>query len=157
MNGKRKHLVGVLSTLFLFPTALAAAPDVAPAPWSISDGTANSDLYVPRHIEKAYEKGTRNRDGKPGPNYWQNHSTHKIKVSIAPPSRRVQGEQEIVYTNNSPDALPVLIFRMYMNAHQPEAMREAPIGADFMTSGITVESFSVDRQQLEAMNGNDRK
>ncbi len=132
-------------------TAGATEPDVQAEaqPWLISNGIPDSEPYVPRHIEKAYQKGTRSRDGKPGPNYWQNHSTHKIKISVAPPSRRVQGEQEIVYTNNSPDPLPVLIFRMYLNAHQPEAMREAPISADFMTSGITVEDFSVDGQAVE--------
>jgi hypothetical protein len=31
-----------------------------------------------------------------------------------------------------------------MDAHQPEALREYPTSRDFLTSGITVEEFSVD-------------
>lgn len=114
------------------------------APWIVSNGNPDAELYVPRHIQNAYEKGTRSRDGKPGPNYWQNQAVHKIKVTLAPPNKKVQGEQEIIYTNNSHDPMPLLIFRMYMNAHQPEALREVPTSRDFMTSGITVEQFSVD-------------
>lgn len=114
------------------------------SPWVISNGQADAGLYEPRHIQKAYEKGTRSRDGKPGPNYWQNHAIHKIKVTVAPPDKKVRGEQVIIYTNNSPDSLPALVFRMYMDAHKPEALREYPTSRDFMTSGITVEEFSVD-------------
>lgn len=123
------------------------SPSVASAnenPWLISNGHADAGLYEPRHIQNAYEKGTRSRDGKPGPNYWQNHSVHKIKMTVAPPDKKVRGEQEIIYTNNSPDPLPALVFRMYMDAHKPEALREYPTSRDFMTSGITVEEFSVD-------------
>lgn len=131
--------------------ALAVASLLSPSiswanesPWVISNGQADAGLYEPRHIQKAYEKGTRSRDGKPGPNYWQNHAIHKIKVTVAPPDKKVRGEQVIIYTNNSPDSLPALVFRMYMDAHKPEALREYPTSRDFMTSGITVEEFSVD-------------
>jgi uncharacterized protein (UPF0147 family) len=30
------------------------------------------DLYMPRNIRKAYDKGTRDISGAPGKNYWQN-------------------------------------------------------------------------------------
>jgi hypothetical protein len=56
----------------------------------------------------------------------------------------VQGEQEIVYTNHSPDPLTSLVFRLYMNAHHPSAMREKPVDARFLTQGISVEQFSID-------------
>jgi hypothetical protein len=67
-----------------------------------------------------------------------------MRISLNPPSRRVQGEQEIVYTNHSPEPLDRLVFRLYMNAHQPEAIREKPVGAKFLTEGITIEAFSID-------------
>ena len=140
----------ILASLAL-PSALwatTAEPPSNEAPWTIANGQSDVGLYEPRHIQKAYEKGTRSRDGKPGPNYWQNRAVHKIKVLVAPPNKRVQGEQEIIYTNNSPDPMPILIFRMYMNAHQPEAMRETPISSAFLTSGVTVEEFSVDGKAM---------
>jgi hypothetical protein len=114
------------------------------APWQISNGASEPVLHVPRDIERAYASGTRSRDGKPGQNYWQNHAAHSIRIAISPPDRRVHGEQEIVYTNNSPTPMPMLIFRLYMNAHNAGAMRDKAIGPEFLTGGVTVEQFSID-------------
>lgn len=142
-----KHIRIRIAAFCALALASLLSPSISWAnesPWVISNGQADAGLYEPRHIQKAYEKGTRSRDGKPGPNYWQNHAIHKIKVTVAPPDKKVRGEQVIIYTNNSPDPLPALVFRMYMDAHKPEALREYPTSRDFMTSGITVEEFSVD-------------
>ena len=96
------------------PVVAQPASRTSAPPWLISNGETDSEIYVPRDIERLYQSGTRSRDGKPGPIYWQNHATHKIKVTLAPPNKRVQGEQEIIYTNNSPDPMPLLIFRLYL-------------------------------------------
>lgn len=138
---------GAVSAALVLPSGLGAAPPdgkVDSAPWVISNGQTDSGLYLPRDIRQAYAKGTRSPDGRPGPNYWQNHVEHRIRISVGPPSRRVQAEQEIVYTNNSPDPLAKLVFRLYMNAHHPQALREKPIHDKFLTQGITVDDFSID-------------
>ena len=49
------------------------------------------DLFMPLNIKKAYENGTRNYDGTPGPNYWQNSSDYKIKVEIDPQKKMLYG------------------------------------------------------------------
>jgi Peptidase family M1 domain len=118
--------------------------DDGAGPWTISNGAPDTELHVPREIARTYQRGTRSRDGAPGPKYWQNHAKHTMRVKVSPPDRRVVGEQEIVYTNNSPDALPMLIFRMYLNSHRPEAMRERPYPAGFLGSGVTVEDMIID-------------
>jgi hypothetical protein len=136
-----------LEAMALWPatlTAQEADPATAAPPWQIADAAGSDELWVSRDIAVAYAKGTRSRDGNPGPNYWQNHSRHTIKLTIEPPSKRIIGEQEIVYTNNSPDPLPILIFRLYMNAHHPAAMREQLVSSEFFTDGITVDNFSID-------------
>ena len=138
----RCMLVAVLALLSL-PTAASPASAEAP-PWQISNGNISAGLYMPREVQQAVAKGTRSPDGKPGKNYWQNEATHKMRITLNPPNKRVEGEQEIVYTNNSPDALPFLIFRLYANAHQPEAIREKAIATAFLAEGITVDEFSVD-------------
>lgn len=117
-------------------------------PFQISNGAKGEELYVPRDIRKTYENGTRSRDGKPGPKYWQNHASHTMRITLNPPSKRVEGEQEIIYTNNSPEPLTVLAFRLYMNAHQPEALRDKNYGTQFLNDGITVEEFSIDGKPL---------
>lgn len=124
--------------------AIAAESTQNGAPWSIQGTSPTPALYIPRDIRNAYAKGTRQSDGRPGLNYWQNTSEHDIRLTVNPPGRRIEGEQDIVYTNNSPDPLPVLIFRLYMNAHQPEAMRETVVGKEFFTPGISIDDFSID-------------
>jgi len=146
----RTFLVLALGALVL-PMAAGAVPvnGLADAPpWVISNGQPDGGLYMPREVQQAYAKGTRSPDGKPGPKYWQNHAEHRIRISVSPPSRRVQGEQEIVYTNHSPEPLDRLVFRLYMNAHHPAAMREKSVDTKFLTQGITVEQFSIDGKTL---------
>jgi hypothetical protein len=136
--------LAVLLAVVGSPLAMAAEAKVGSPPWLISNGQPDAGLYVPRDVQQAYAKGTRSPDGKPGPNYWQNHAEHRIRISLSPPSRRVQGVQEIVYTNHSPAPLDRLIFRLYANAHQAEAIRDRPVDAKFLNDGITVEDFSID-------------
>ena len=45
---------------------------------------AQTELYTPLNIQKAYQKETRSFDGKPGKNYWQNSSDYKIKAEREP-------------------------------------------------------------------------
>lgn len=142
---------GALSAALVLPIAVRAESAdgrAAAPPWVITNGDPDAGLYMPREVQQAYAKGTRSPDGRPGPNYWQNHAEHRIRISLNPPSRRVQGEQEIVYTNHNPDPLSSLVFRLYMNAHHPSAMRERPVDARFLTQGITVEQFSIDGKTL---------
>jgi hypothetical protein len=136
----------LLSALLLLPVASVSAVRSPndDAPWVISNGQPGTGLYMPREVQQAYAKGTRSHDGRPGKDYWQNEATHRMRITLNPPSKRVQGEQEIVYTNNSPDALSLLIFRLYANAHQAEALREKSVATEFLADGITVDEFSID-------------
>ena len=137
----RYALAALFAALCLPVTARSATADTPP--WQIANGQAEAGLYMPREVQQAIAKGTRSPDGRPGKNYWQNEATHKMRITLNPPGKRVQGEQEIVYTNNSPDALPFLIFRLYANAHQAEAVREKSIATAFLADGITVDEFSI--------------
>ena len=40
-----------------------------------------------------------------GQNYWQQEANYKIFVDINVKNNRYKGNQEIIYTNNSPDVL----------------------------------------------------
>src|SRR3954447_15250845 len=97
---------------------------------SLTAGAAAQQLYMPRNVARAYAAGTRSPDGKPGLKYWQNKGVYNISINGAPPARTVTGSEEITYTNNSPDPLPFLIFRLELNSHQPEAPREEPTTSD---------------------------
>src|SRR5882757_6583494 len=75
-------------------------------------------LYIPRNIQKAYSKETRNENGMPGKNYWQNSGNYNIDVSFDPEKRLVSGKATIEYFNNSPDSLDGLIFKLAPNLYK---------------------------------------
>jgi hypothetical protein len=100
-------------------------------------------LYMPRDVEKAFKNNTRSSDGKPGKNYWQNYGRYNITVSATPPNRTIHGTEEITYVNNSPDTLRSLLFKLLVNIHKPGAPRLGGASPDYLTNGITVDSFAV--------------
>ena len=74
-------------------------------------------LTMPPEVQAAFQKGTRNVNGKPGKNYWQNHAKYIIIVNMAPPNNLITGEEQIVYINNSPDTLRDLNMKLIANVH----------------------------------------
>lgn len=98
---------------------------------------------MPRDIKAAYARGTRAPDGRPGPRYWQNRARYDITVQTAPPARDVRGREQIVYTNNSPDTLRQVVFRIIANIHQPGAARDGDAAAAYLTEGVQIDSFAV--------------
>ena len=140
-----KSLIGFLLATLLALTGFAAAhaQDAPPAP------ADEPVLRLPRYVAPAYTTlGTRNADGTPGPNYWQNHSVHDIAIEVAPPGRTVTGTETITYTNNSPNPLTLVFVRLYQNSRLPEAMREENRTPDFLTDGIRIGEFSVNGQVM---------
>ncbi|OUJ71377.1 M1 family metallopeptidase [Hymenobacter crusticola] len=105
--------------------------------------TQAQSLYMPRDIQRAYQKGTRSPDGRPGKNYWQNTARYDITVRATPPDRAIRGRETITYVNHSPDTLKSLVFRVIQNIHQPGAARDGDAGPDYLTSGVEIDSFSV--------------
>ncbi|TSD67363.1 M1 family metallopeptidase [Inquilinus sp. KBS0705] len=105
------------------------------------------DLYMPRDIKQAFTKGTRSPDGKPGPKYWQNHGVYNISISTVPPASLVKGVETITYFNNSPDTLKRLNMKLILNIHRPGAPRMGGAGADYLTSGVQIDSFLVNGQK----------
>jgi hypothetical protein len=103
-------------------------------------------LYMPRDIKQAFSKGTRSPDGRPGPNYWQNRARYDITVQAAPPARDIRGRETITYFNNSPDTLRQVVLRIIQNIHKPGASRDGDAAADYLTSGVAIDSFQVASQ-----------
>jgi len=121
---------------------------VAPGAALAQDPSAPPALAMPRAVEEAYAAGTRSPDGNPGPNYWQNRSVHDIALTVMPPDRTVQATQTITYTNNAPFDLAAVPVRLYQNVHRPTAMREKVYPPEYLTDGITIDSFKVNGQDV---------
>jgi hypothetical protein len=108
--------------------------------------TAQTTLYQPRDIKRAFDKGTRAADGRPGPKYWQNTARYDITVQAAPPARDIKGREQITYFNNSPDTLKSLVIRLIQNIHKPGASRDGDASPDYLTTGVAIDSFAVGGQ-----------
>ncbi len=87
-------------------------------------------------------------DGKPGKNYWQNTARYNITISAMPPDRKVSGTETITYFNNSPDTLKMILVKLFLNIHKPGAPREQAASADYLTSGVHIDGYSVNGQTI---------
>ena len=106
-----------------------------------------STLYTPREVKLAYKKGTRSPDGRPGPNYWQNHGHYEITIDAAPPDRLIRGTEKITYFNNSPDTLKVIAFRLTVNIHKPGVVRLGQEDSTYLNPGVHIDSYAENGQQ----------
>lgn len=110
---------------------------------------AQTTLPIPRNIQKAFDKGTRSMNGKPGNNYWQNHASYDIAVNFQPSTRLVSGTEEIKYTNNSPDTLKMVVFKLYPNIYKKGSPRLMNIQGDDITDGVQIEKILADDEKID--------
>jgi hypothetical protein len=116
-----------------------------------------SSLYMPLEFQKAYENGTRSRDGKPGPNYWQNHARYDIRVRVDVPEQKLYGEEEVVYLNNSPDELKNLVVKMLYDLFRKGSSRDYPLSPEAITEGAEVEAILINGDTLDVEGPNARR
>jgi Peptidase family M1 domain len=139
----------LLSSAALVVNACATAPVTTPAPV----GATASSLYMPRDVQAAFRKGTRSPDGRPGPNYWQNRGRYDIAITALPPDRTIRGSEDITYFNNSPDTLNNPVIKLLLNIHKPGARRGGSASADYLTSGVHIDTVIVNRQPVQWTGG----
>ncbi|MFA7228554.1 MAG: M1 family metallopeptidase [Melioribacteraceae bacterium] len=100
-------------------------------------------LYIPRNIIKAYEKGTRSYDGKPGANYWVNRTDYKIQAEVFTKEHMVKGHAKIKYYNESPDTLKQLAFRLYQDINKKGNSRLTQISPSDETDGVQIDTLII--------------
>lgn len=101
-------------------------------------------LTMPLNVRQAYQKQTRDRSGLPGPRYWQNRARYAIALNLRPQERMLEGREEIMYINNSPDTLHELFFKLIQNIHRRGAARDDDAGDGFFNEGLVIDEFSID-------------
>jgi hypothetical protein len=138
----RAALVGIAG---LLAAGCAPAPSTVPAPLT----SASEPLYMPRDVAAAFRKGTRSPDGRPGANYWQNRGRYNIAVTALPPDRTIRGTEDITYFNNSPDTLQNPVIKLLLNVHKPGAVRGGGASADYLTSGVHIDTLIVNQQPVQ--------
>ena len=109
----------------------------------------NSNLFIPRNIKTAYDKGTRNDSGTPGDNYWQNSVDYKIHVEVVPQEYLVKGSEVIMYKNNSPEKLKELVLRLYPDYYRKGNARDQEIEPDAVTDGMRITKLSINGEPID--------
>ena len=61
----------------------------------------------------------RSASGAPGSQYWQQKADYNIDAFLNEKTLTLEGEEQITYTNNSPDALSYLWLQLDENQHNP--------------------------------------
>ena len=67
---------------------------------------------------------------------WQQHIDYKINAALDVTSNIINGSEDLVYTNNSPDTLRKVYFHMYWNAFAPNSamdIRSRELGKNYLT------------------------
>ncbi len=102
-----------------------------------------SSLFIPLNIKKSYENGIRNYNGTPGSKYWQNKADYFISAEIVPKTKEVNGREEVIYQNNSPDELKKMVFRLYPDYYKKGAPRDDQIDPRAVNNGTIIKSLII--------------
>lgn len=111
---------------------------------------AQQALPVPAEIQQAYSKGTRNVTGKPGAKYWQNTADYDLKVDFNPSTRLLKGTVDVVYKNESPDALNEIWFKLYPNYYKKGVDRHSKVADRDLSEGVQISSMDIDGKMIAA-------
>ena len=121
---------------------------------SAADARAQtSDIFVPREVRSAYEKGTRSEDGNPGPNYWQNGADYDMHIRFDPVSGELSGSETITYRNESPDSLRSLVLKLMPNLFKRGSARDGGIAPEDAGEGVTLTAVTLNGETLDPAPG----
>lgn len=111
-----------------------------------------SRLPTAVNFKKAYVNGTRNFNGMPGKNYWQNTANYQIDATLNPATNIFEGKAAIEYFNNSPDTLKRVVLKLYPNLYQRGGMRNTPIAAKDIHDGLQLQTVVINGNTCDDKN-----
>lgn len=117
--------------------------------FSVAIASAQNYIPTPTNIEATYTKKTRSKKGLPGENYWQNKADYDITVSFDPKTLLIKGKETINYTNNSPDTLKVIEFKLYPNFFKKGSPRLMKVEPNNVNDGVALENIFVNNEKLD--------
>ena len=123
------------------PAAAAAGPEMPRA--------VRRDVPLTNAIRAALAAGTRDRSGRPGPNYWQLQTDYVINASLDPATQTITASETITLHNNSPSPLTEILLRLDHNIFRERApfasfWRPAEITGGMIVTRIVVNGEPVD-------------
>lgn len=143
-------MIGRIILLLLVSATLVSAQQTIPQRKSIetSKRAIRQDVPMTNSIREAFEKGTRDFSGKPGPNYWQLETDFTIEASLDPATQTITGTEKILVHNNSKDDLKNIALRLDHNIFRADVPRGSSTPAE-QTEGMIVTAIKVGGQEID--------
>jgi hypothetical protein len=93
-------------------------------PWLYVDKPSRPDAF--RQLEEILPtpNDQRTASGAPGPKYWQQRASHRIRATLDAERHRLEGWTRIRYENNSPDELRYLWVQLEQNRFRRDSVGE---------------------------------
>ena len=131
---------------------------VEPAPITAQSRPAVAKADVPRairrdvpltnSIRRAFEAGTRDTTGRPGPNYWQLQVDYAIDARLDPETDTITGTETITLHNNGPQELNDIVLRLDHNIFRGLVQRGSSVPAE-NTEGMVVTRIAVNGEAVD--------
>jgi hypothetical protein len=106
------------------------------------------DVPITNAIRRAFDAGTRDRTGRPGPNYWQTEVDYTIHASLDPATQTITGTETLSLHNNSPMPMTTIGLRLDHNIFRGTVPRAAPWVPAENTDGMIVTRLSVNGEDV---------
>ena len=100
-------------------------------------------------IRRAFDAGTRDWTGRPGPNYWQLQTDYTINVSLDPATQTLTGTETILLRNNSPQDLPTITLRLDHNIFRTRVPFASSWVPGEITDGMVVTKIAVNGTAID--------
>ncbi len=108
------------------------------------------DVPLTNSILRAFEAGTRDFTGRPGPDYWQLQTDYTINASLNPQTQTISGVETIVIHNNSTEEMNSIVLKLDHNIFRAFVPRGYSVPAE-TTEGMIITYLSVDGEEVNLM------
>jgi hypothetical protein len=114
----------------------------------VSERAIRRDIPMTDAIRRAWDAGTRDRTGRPGPRYWQLRADYTIHARLDPSTQTLTGTETVVLHNQSPEDLDQILLRLDHNIFRATVPRGFSVPAE-TTDGMVVTRLSVDGRAVD--------
>ncbi len=132
--------------LLLFPAFIFAQTPIRKS-IETNSRAIRRDVPMTNTIRRAFEAGTRDFTGKPGPNYWQLKTDYTIEASLDPRTQEISGSETILLHNNSNDELNSIVLRLDHNIFRGLVPRGFSVPAE-NTEGMVITRLVVNGENV---------
>lgn len=108
-----------------------------------------SQYPISSEFAAALDKKTRTLEGLPGQNYFVNKADYKIIADFDPYTGQIDGNEIVVYYNQSPDTLKEIVIRLYYNILKSGNPHDSYLDSRDFHNGIEIKSLEINQKKID--------